>query len=153
MSLLKGFLMAQSCPINFERIDATTIRIVSLIVIIFIALHVSIQSPWVLLFLAFDFLIRLYSDKDRSIIFRIATWIQKKLRLESKFEDAAAKRLAGHFGLLFTLLLLITHLLELQLAFNVIALIFISCATLEVFFGFCVGCKVYFIIQRFFPTH
>ena len=145
--------MSQSCPISFERVDATTIRIVSLLVIIFIALHVSIQSPWILLFLAFDFLIRLYSDKNRSIVFRIATWVQKRLQLESKFEDAAAKRLAGHFGLLFTLLLLGTYLLELHFAFNVIALIFISCASLEVLFGFCVGCKIYFIFQNFFPRH
>ncbi|MEA1919492.1 MAG: DUF4395 domain-containing protein [Campylobacterota bacterium] len=143
--------MAHSCPINFERVDATTIRIISLIVISLITLHVSFPSPWILFFLATDFIMRLYGDKNYSLTYRLALLIQASLKLESKFEDAGAKRLAGHFGLLFTLLLLSAYLLELQSAFYVIASVFIGCAGLEVLFGFCVGCKVYFIIQKILP--
>ncbi|MEA3523181.1 MAG: DUF4395 domain-containing protein [Campylobacterota bacterium] len=141
--------MIRSCPINFQRIDATTIRIVSFIVIIAIVLHVSISSSWILLFLVFDFMVRLYGDNNYSLTFRLATWVQKQLRLPSKYEDAAAKRLAGHFGLLFTLLLLSAYLLELPQFFYTVATIFVSCASLEVLFGFCVGCKVYYVIQKF----
>jgi len=143
--------MAHSCPINFQRVDATTIRIISLLVITAVSLHMMLASKLILVLLAIDFMIRLYADKHYSIIYRMATVLQQSLRLEPRYEDAAAKRLATHFGLLFTLLLLSASILEIPVAIYTIAGIFIGCASLEVLFGFCVGCKVYFIIQKLLP--
>jgi hypothetical protein len=145
--------MAHSCPINFERVDATTIRIISLLVMSTVVLHIIVGSPLILLLLVIDFMIRLYADKNYSLTYRVASWIQNSLKLEPKYEDAGAKRLASHFGLLFTLLLLSASILELPVAFYTIAGIFLGCASLEVLFGFCVGCKVYFIIQKLLPKH
>lgn len=143
--------MAHSCPINFQRVDATTVRIISLFVISAVLVHMMLASKLILVLLAIDFMIRLYADRNYSLLYRMASVLQQSLRLEPRFEDAAAKRLASHFGLLFTLLLLSASILELPVAVYTIAGIFIGCASLEILFGFCVGCKVYYIIQKLLP--
>lgn len=143
--------MAHSCPINFQRVDATTVRIISLFVITAVLVHMMLASKLILVFLAIDFMIRLYADKNYSPIYRMASLLQQSINLEPKFEDAGAKRLAMYFGLLFTLLLLSASILELPVAVYTIAGIFIGCASLEILFGFCVGCKVYYIIQKLLP--
>lgn len=143
--------MAQACPLLFRQIDGTTARINAVSVTLLVALFlVTSQVLW-LYILGCDFMIRLYGSKSYSPIHRISLWVQKVMRLEAKMTDAGAKRLAAHFGLLFTLLLLAGHYLELHAFNTALAALFLLCLTLELLFNYCVGCKIYFIVKKIYP--
>ena len=72
--------------------------------------------------------------------------------MKEKFADGGAKRLAGMFGLLFVFLLIIAHFLNAPFISLVVAAIFLSCSLLDLFFSYCIGCKIYFIIKKVYPA-
>ncbi len=141
--------MSYSCPISFERVDAVTIRIATLLISMVVVSHIYFDSVWVIMLLVLDFMVRLYGNRRFSIVYLSAARLQKMLHLKSRYEDAAAKRLAAHFGLLFALLLLLTSSLNFAVAHTIIAIIFLSCAALEIAIGYCLGCKIYYVLKKY----
>lgn len=143
--------MAQQCPLIFRQVDATVTRINTLFVISAIVAFLLTQSLVILIVLIIDFMFRLYGYKHLSPIQNISLFIQKKLSLPVKMEDAGAKRLAAFFGVGFTFALLITSWLGTDLATAIIAGIFLFCAALELLFGYCIACKIYYIVKKIYP--
>jgi hypothetical protein len=143
--------MAQQCPLLFRQVDATVTRINTFFVIIGIIGFLVTQSAFVLILLIIDFFLRLYGYKHLSPINNSSLFIQKRFLLSVKMEDAGAKRLAALFGVAFTIALLIASWLEADLAVAIIAGIFLSCAALELFFGYCIACKIYYIAKKLYP--
>ncbi|HEX5329942.1 DUF4395 domain-containing protein [Sulfuricurvum sp.] len=143
--------MAQQCPLIFRQVDATVTRINTLFVIIGIVTFLWTQSTIVLMVLIVDFILRLYGLKPYSPINICSLFIQKQLSLPIKMEDAGAKRLAAFFGTGFTIALLIGTWIGADLAVAFIAGIFLFCAALELLFGYCVGCKIYYIAKKIYP--
>ncbi len=145
--------MAQSCPLAFRQIDGTIARLNALSVFLLLSLFVFVTNPLILLFLGLDFIIRLYGNKNLSPIFQISKGIKKLFGFKSEMVDAGAKRLSAHFGLFFVLLSLGTNLAGLSLLMSSVVGVFLFCLSLELLFGYCIGCKIYFIYRRFFPEH
>lgn len=143
--------MSQQCPLIFRQVDATVTRINTLFVVIGIVTFLWTQSAIILMVLIVDFLLRLYGFKPYSPINITSLYIQKKLALPVKMEDAGAKRLAAFFGTGFTIALLIGSWLGADLAVAFIAGIFLFCAVLELLFGYCIGCKIYYIVKKIYP--
>jgi len=145
--------MAQSCPLAFRQIDGSIARLNALSVFLLLSLFVFDTNPLILLFLGVDFTIRLYGNKSLSPVFQVSKVIKKLFSLRSEMVDAGAKRLAAHFGLFFVLLSLGTNLAGLSLLMSSVVGVFLFCLSLELLFGYCIGCKIYFIYRRFFPEH
>ena len=143
--------MSQQCPLIFRQVDATVTRINTLFVMISIIAFLATQSSIILMVLIVDFALRLYGYKHLSPINISSLWIQKKGSLPIKMEDAGAKRLAAFFGIGFTIALLISSLAGADLASAFIAGIFLFCAALELVFGFCIACKIYYIAKKVYP--
>ncbi|WP_295055712.1 DUF4395 domain-containing protein [Sulfuricurvum sp.] len=143
--------MAQQCPLIFRQVDATVTRINTLFVILSIIGFLLMDNILVLIFLIIDFFLRLYGYKQFSPINRLSVFIQRKLSLSIKMEDAGAKRLAAFFGLVFSIVLAIASVLNLQPVITIIAGIFLFCASLELFFGYCIACKIYYIAKKIYP--
>ncbi len=143
--------MAQQCPLLFRQVDATVTRINTLFVILGIIAFMATQSSWVLIVLIIDFLLRLSGKKYLSPINISSSWIQKKLSLPVKMEDAGAKRLAAIFGTGFTVALLLLSWMNLDIAVALVAGIFLFCAALELLFGYCIACRIYYIAKRVYP--
>lgn len=143
--------MAQQCPLIFRQIDATVVRINTLFVISAISAFLVTQNSILLILLVIDFILRLYGYKHLSPIQNMSLFIQKKLSFPVKMEDAGAKRLAAFFGLGFTIALLIAYWLNADLAVLIIGGIFLFCAFMELLFGYCVGCKIYYIAKKLYP--
>lgn len=143
--------MAQQCPLIFRQVDATVTRINSLFVILGIAAFLITQYSFVLIVLIIDFMLRLSGKKHLSPINISSLWIQKKLSLPVKMEDAGAKRLAAIFGVGFTIALLVSSWIGANLAGALIAGIFLFCAALELLFGYCIACKIYYIAKKLYP--
>lgn len=143
--------MAQQCPLIFRQVDATVTRINTLFVILGIIAFLLTQSSMVLILLIADFILRLYGYKHLSPINISSLFIQKKLSLPVKMEDAGAKRLAAFFGVGFTIALLISLWIGAYLAIAFISGIFLFCAALELLFGYCIACKIYYIAKKLYP--
>ncbi len=143
--------MSQQCPLLFRQVDATVTRINTLFVVIALV-GFLISENWVILVaLIIDFMLRLYGLKQWSPITNASLFIQKKFSLPTKMEDAGAKRLAAIFGVGFVISILISSLAGSEIAVNAIAAIFLACAGLELLFGYCIACKIYYIAKRLYP--
>ena len=143
--------MAHSCPLAFRQIDGTIARINALSVFLLLLLSVVIPEPLILLFLGFDFMIRLYGNRRYSPIFQVSTLLKRVLGLKSEMVDAGAKRLAGHFGLFFVFAALVSSFAGLTVVMYAIVAVFLLCLLLELLFGYCIGCKIYFIYRKIVP--
>ena len=139
--------MAQACPINFSTVDNTVSRIVSLLTVLVVFLSTVTDYLLPLYFLGGDLALRLYGYKHFSVLFHTAKGIKQLLQLPTYTVDGAAKQVAGHFGLLFILLLIVTANAGLSLTFNAVAGVYLLCLLMDVFLNFCVGCKVYYLYR------
>ena len=144
--------MSNSCPLNFERVDSNISRLSSLFIASLVILYLFTPNIYILIFLVLDFTIKLFINKELSPITMLSQSIRSAFRMKDKFTDGGAKRLAGIFGLLFVVLLILTHFLNAWIGSLVVATIFLSCSLFDVFFNYCIGCKVYFIIKRIYPS-
>lgn len=143
--------MAQQCPLIFRQVDATVTRINTLFVVLVISAFLWTHFTILLMALIADFILRLSGVKHYSPINISSLYIQKILSLPIKMEDAGAKRLAAFFGTGFTIALLIATWIGAESAVAFIAGIFLFCAALELLFGYCVGCKIYYIAKKIYP--
>lgn len=144
--------MSYSCPITFEKVDSTVSRFNSFLVSIFLIYYLVTFNEYILYFLFIDFIIRSFAKKDYSLLFLISRALKKGLGFKSRPYDGGAKMLAGYFGILFLVLLIIANFLSLSLFTYGVGAIFLGCALLDVLFNYCVGCKVYFIIKKIYPN-
>lgn len=143
--------MAQQCPLIFRHVDANVIRTNTFFVISAVIAFLMTQAVTILVFLIIDFLLRLYGYKHVSPIQNMSLLIQKKFSIRKKMEDAGAKRLAAFFGVGFTVGLVVFHLIGLGWAVNAIAAVYLFCASMELFFGYCIACKIYYIARKVYP--
>ncbi len=144
--------MENSCPLNFERVDSNVSRVSALFVASLVILYLFSTNIYILIFLALDFSVKLFINKEFSAIHMLSNSLKVIFRVKDNYTDGGAKRLAGMFGLLFVFLLIITHFLNTWFVSLIVAAIFLSCSLLDVFFNYCIGCKVYFIIKKIYPA-
>jgi len=144
--------MSNSCPLNFKKVDENISRINAFIVSTLVVGYVYSFNIYILLFLFGDFVMKLFFPKLTSPILTLSTYIQKMFHLSNHFVDGGAKRLAGFFGLFFIVFLGVTHFFDSLFLTYTIAIIFLTCSLLDVFFSFCIGCKIYFIIKKMYPN-
>ena len=144
--------MSNACPLNFKRVDENSSRISALIVSFLVLLYLYTNNVYILLFLSLDFYFKLFFEKEISFINKISKQIMLFLKFQKRYVDGGAKRLAGFFALFFMFSLLLTHLLHSWTASLLVAILYLSCALLDAFFSFCIGCKIYFIIKKIYPN-
>ena len=144
--------MSNSCPISFKQIDSNVSRLTSFFISSLVVAYLVYAEVFVLYLLAIDFSLRLFVDKKYSPFYLSSLFVKKRLNFKDKFVDSGAARLAAYFGLLFVLGLLVSHYVGMYSITLVIAAIFLSCSLLYVFLDFCIGCKIYFIIKKIFPS-
>jgi hypothetical protein len=141
--------MSKSCPIAFREIDGTVSRLNALSVtatlVLFLVTH---HIAWLYL-LGMDFIIRVYGNKSYSPFFNISSMIKKSMHMKTLMVDAGAKRVAAQLGIFFVFLLLVATHFDWMLAADIVTIIFLTCTALEFFFGFCIGCEIYFVVQKF----
>lgn len=139
--------MAQACPINYTTVDNTLSRTASLMTAIIVTLFLVTGMPVWLFLLGADLTIRLYGNPNGSFVYRLSALIKRLFHLPTRRVDGAAKKVAGHFGLLFIALLLAASFLQLAATQYVIGIVFLVCLLLDVTINFCAGCKVYHLYR------
>jgi len=144
--------MQQSCPINFKTYDNTISRISSLNIALLLVTYLYTLQIEVVLFVVVDLIFRVFVDKRLSPIYYLSLGIKRLLNLQTVIKDSASKRLATYFGLLFSSLIVLFHILHLQEALYLTAGVYILCLLLDSFFDFCLGCKIYYLIKKVYPS-
>lgn len=139
--------MLQTCPISFQRVDSNFIRIISIEVITLALLLIFTQEIIFALILLFDFSVRLLNLKKLSILAYLAQLIIKQFKIEAQLCDEAPKRFALYVGLFIITLFTLLYLLNFNIFASILVSILLLCAFLEATFDYCVGCKVYHLLQ------
>ena len=144
--------MSYACPLSFENIDSNISRMNSLMVSSLVVTYLITFNAVIVYFLLFDFSMRLFCQKRLSLINNLSVLIKKSFKLKDKFSDSGAKRLAAYFALFFLLMLVAGNNLNLYIFSIVIGSIFLICSLMDAFLNFCVGCQVYFVIKKVYPS-
>ena len=144
--------MAYSCPLNFQRVDATHAKVVTSFVAVTLLLYLYFGYTPLLYLLVYDFTMRLLCDRNLSPFYLGAAGIQKLFSMQKRMSDGGAKRLAGYFGLLFSLLLVVGDMWHAQLFTQSVGFLFVVCSLADLIFDFCLGCKIYYIIKKIYPS-
>ena len=144
--------MSYSCPLSFENIDSNVSRFNSLFVSSLLITYLYTFNIVIIYFLLFEFGMRLFCKKELTILYKLSKFMKSILKLQDKFTDSGAKRLAGYFAIFFLLLLVVGSNLNLYFFSLVVGSIFLICSLMDAFFNFCIGCKIYFIIKKIYPS-
>jgi len=142
--------MAQSCPISLNRIDSNLVRIISLQVIVVSLLLVLSSNLIFAYILLFDFSVRTLNIKKISPFTIVAQFFLRFFRLQPQLCDEAPKRFALYLGLGIVGFLTLLLLFSFTKTAILLAVILILCAAFETMFDYCIGCKIYYLLQILF---
>ena len=145
--------MSPSCPISTQRIDSHLVRIVSLQVALMTLVLLMTNASVIALILLFDFTMRLLRLTQLSPFRIVGSWMMSVLNIAPKWSDESPKRFALYLGFGITLILTVAAIAKLTLFATVVAGILFVCSLLETLLDFCIGCKLYYLLQigkRFF---
>lgn len=135
--------MAHICPIEGTLINEPTVRVVAGLVAITAAVGVYFQSPVVFLFLAFDFFVRGFNQKEWSLFRYFGIKTVTFIDVKEKLIDAGGKKFASKVGFILSTVLTIAAFLQFSIVVYTLGGILVLFATLEAVLAYCVGCKIY----------
>jgi len=139
--------MYPSCPISSLRIDTHIVRVVSMQIALITLLLLLTQERFFTLILLFDFSVRVLRIPHLSLFYIVAKFILRTFNVKTKYIDEAPKRFALYLGLTASLFITFFYFTGLFKVSMFITLVLLICALLEAVFDFCIGCKLYYLIQ------
>ena len=139
--------MSPSCPISCRRVDTNVVRLISLQVFLFTLFFAFTHSFAFIVVVLFDFTVRLLREEKLSPFLIVAQFILKYWNTTPHYTDESPKRFALFLGLLIAGVITVLSLLGVMKIAVLIAFILILCAFFEVLFDFCIGCKIYYVLQ------
>ena len=143
-------MSSKSCPISLISVDENIARVNAFYVGLFFLLYLLNVSSVIIYFLILDFMIRLFANREYSPLFLLSRATKELLHLQTKRVDAAPKRLASFFGLIFLVTIAFFSLLGFSLIVYILSGILLTCIALEVLFAYCLGCEIYYLYQKIF---
>lgn len=142
--------MAHICPIEGTLINEPTVRVVAGLVAITATVGIYFQSPIVFLFLAFDFFVRGFDKKELSLFRYFGIKTVTFIDIKEKLIDSGGKKFASKVGFILSSILTISAFLQFSTVVYALGGILVLFATLESALAYCVGCKIYTLINKFF---
>ncbi len=142
--------MAHICPIEGTLINEPTVRVVAGLVAITAAVGVYFQSPIIFLFLAFDFFVRGFDKKEWSLFRYFGIKTVTFIDIKEKLIDSGGKKFASKVGFILSSILTLSAFLQFSTIVYTLGGILVLFATLESALAYCVGCKIYTLINKFF---
>lgn len=139
--------MSPSCPISTRRVDANMARIISFQVALFTMIFLVSQESFFVFVILFDFFIRAVRQSSFSPFQIVGAFALKGWGIAPKLCDESPKRFALYLGLVTSLFVVVFFVAGFTTFATAIAVILLVCALLETLFDFCIGCKIYYVIQ------
>ncbi len=140
----------KSCPISLVSVDSNIARITAFYVGLIFSIFLIAQNYALIFFLILDFTTRIFLSKEYSLLFMLSKNTKMIMKLQSIKVDAAPKKLAAIFGLIFLVSIAALHLANLSPLFYIFSGILLVCIFLEVLFSYCLGCEIYHLYKKIF---
>ena len=137
----------QSCPIVYERVDAKLTRINALITFIGLFTFVFFGIKWIILLVTADFAVRVFLGVKYSPTCYGIKWSLNKMNSEPHLVNAGPKKFAAKIGLVLTSILSLLYIFDFTLTGQILGIVSLLAIGAEAFFGYCVACKMYNILQ------
>lgn len=130
------------CPVSFVLVDRNVVRTNGLITTLLLVLYVSTSSPWIIVPIGLDYVLRAMMDGPTSPMTHLAKFVAGALHLPYREMDKAPKVFASRIGVCFALGAAVTHFLAPAVAPWLAGTLAVFTA-LESIGDLCVGCVVY----------
>ncbi|MBK8805473.1 MAG: DUF4395 family protein [Bacteroidales bacterium] len=98
----------------------------------------------------YRFLYKGFLNSRYSFVFFLSSKLNMLLGNEKKQINAGPKIFAAQVGFVFFLLLFLSFVLQFSIMYYTTLIVFLICAILEFAVGFCVACKLYPFIRKFY---
>ncbi len=143
--------MNETCPISKDEINENVARMNGLFTLIAMLLFVFAVAKWIIFVIGVDFFLRALGMPRYSPMSAVSKSILKALKAKPEMVNAGPKMFAAKIGFACCYLMAIFYVVGLGMPAIVIGCIMITCASLEAFLGYCVGCKMHTLTQMI-PT-
>ena len=137
------------CPISTNKIDEHIARLNATFTVLLITTLILTNNILIATFLLVDFTLRGTENSKYSILSIVSKLIVNSLGLKKKPVNSGPKVFAARIGIVFSFLVVLFSILNLQTAALAFASIFGVCAFLESALGFCVACRIYPFVYKF----
>jgi hypothetical protein len=138
-----------SCPIDGTTVNENVVRTVAVFVTVLATISLFFNLYIITLFLIFDFAFRAFFDGKFSLLKWLSAEITKILKIQAKPTDGAPKKFAALLGFIFVNIIFVLQYFNFRQTAIIVGLLLIVCAFLEGFLGYCVGCVIYQLLQKF----
>ena len=140
--------MSQACPVSFKQVDENAARTNAVLSALSVVLFLVTSYKFILLFLAIDFFIRGFIDPLYSFYSALSKSFLRLLKIRPKLIEGSPKIFAAKMGFVFSILIILFAVMDLQIVVTTIGIALIVFALLEGAFGICVGCNIYSFIEK-----
>ncbi len=122
-------------------------RMISSQVALFTALFLFTQAGLFLFIIIFDFTVRAFRRPELSLFSMTGKFILSMWGATPRFCDESPKRFALYLGLGTAFFALVLYSFGFAAAAVAAAVVLLFCALLEALFDFCIGCRIYYVLQ------
>lgn len=138
----------ESCPVSGVKVNENVVRVIALYTVIITAISLYFNLYALTFLLSVDFAIRAFTDGEYSVLRLLALKTVSVLKIQAKPVDAAPKKFAALLGYLFSINIFVFQFFDIAIVAQVLGVMLVSCALLEGVLAFCLGCVVYYQIER-----
>ena len=146
----KSSYKVKSCPINYQQVDKHLIKLYSTIVLLVLIITLLTGNHLGIYLITIDFMIRVFAGIKYSPLCNILTKLMKVTPLKPLLVNAATKKIAAQVGLLFCVFICVFHLLGFVLLTKIFISLFIFAISLDLFFDYCLACKLQSFYLNYF---
>ncbi len=132
----------EACPISYKQVDKHLIKAYSSIVLVSLLFCLFFDYHFAFYIITLDFVIRVFAGIKYSPLCNILTRSFRVVDLQPVLVNAGAKKTAAIVGLLFSVIISISYLMSWIFAAKLFIIIFIIAITLDLFFDYCLACKM-----------
>jgi hypothetical protein len=136
------------CPVSDKKINESVARINGGFTILLLLISVWSHSVIPVVFLAVDFFLRSSQFSNLSPVSLTSRSIVRNFGLPVNIINAGPKIFAARIGFVFSVLIIISYILNISLAVAALSSILILFSGLESILGYCVACEIYPFVYR-----
>jgi hypothetical protein len=127
--------------------NESKVRLIAFFVLLLTGVYLLTASVWVPISLVIDFSFRSFNMGKFSPLSLLSDALIRTFKLPVKPVYLPPKRFAARIGLMFSISILVLHILDVNNL--ILCYVLAAFAALESLAGFCAGCYVYNFLQRY----
>ncbi len=139
-----------ACPVSYEQVDKRLIKAYSSIVLISLLTCFFLDYHILFYFITLDFAIRVFAGIKYSPLCNILTRFFNITALQPILVNAGSKKIAAKVGLLFSILISLSYFMGWIFMAKLFIVFFITAIALDLFFDYCLACKMESIYLTYF---